>query len=114
MHSGLSVGITNQLILVVFSCNSGGNIVVLVVGIIIIIIGGVDDGVSDILVTYFWQADVIKCDSDIGRSILCRSKQNHGFVCKCLLLFRIVVTVVLTVWCTIVVPLCCLSPVCCW
>ena len=30
VHSGLSVGITNRLAAVVFSCNSGGNVVVVV------------------------------------------------------------------------------------
>ena len=54
IHSGISVEITNQLIAVVFSCNSGANIVV-VVGIVSVIIitcvnvvvgGGVDGRVS--------------------------------------------------------------------
>ena len=42
MHSGLTVGITNQLTAGVFSCNSGDNIVVvdIVVVVVVVIISG--------------------------------------------------------------------------
>lgn len=44
VHSGLFVGMTNQRAVVVFSCNSGDNIVVVVVSGVDVVGGDVVDG----------------------------------------------------------------------